>query len=307
MVTRIRQAVSLAHHMEEAAALYSGVLGIEVSWRTELRNFGLDKLVMPTGRETFLEILQPVDQQSRAWRFLNQERAHGSKYFSLIVETDDLDAILARADRAGARISSRSEGPENKSAFMHPMGMNGVLIEILQPPPGTWPNAGPEETQQVAPGALVSQLRQVVVLVRDLDEAIHRWTTLFDLKVSNRLRTSYGDLEAAILPFGKTGTFVELAKPATTDSAAARYLEAFEAKGIDAGLYLAIFETPDLDAAERAIRAQGEAEITQRSENGSMTRSLWLHPRSMKDVFIQLTQVLSPDNPWPEAGDEWHK
>ncbi len=102
MATRIRQIVSLAHDMEEAAALYTRVLGIEVSWRTELRNFGLNKLVMPTGRETFFEILQPVDQQSRAWRFLNQERARGGKYFSLIVETDDLDAILARAERANA-------------------------------------------------------------------------------------------------------------------------------------------------------------------------------------------------------------
>ena len=307
MATRIRQIVSLAHDMEEAAALYTRVLGIEVGWRTELRNFGLNKLVMPTGRETFFEILQPVDQQSRAWKFLNQERARGSKYFSLIVETDDLNAILARADRANARISTRSEGSNSKSAFMHPLGMNGVLIEILQPPPGTWPNAGPEETQQVAPGALVTQLRQVVVLVRDLDEAIHRWTTLFDLKVANRFRTSYGDLDAAILPFGKTGTFVELARPANPDSAAARYLKGFEEKGIDAGLYVAIFETPDLDATERAIRTQGEAEITQRSDDGSMLRSLWLHPRTMKDVFVQLTQVLTPDSPWPEAGDDWYK
>ena len=306
MVTRIRQIVSLAEEMEEAAALYNRVLGIEVGWRTEMPQFGLTKLVMPVGNETFFEILQPVDPKSRAWHFFHVDRAGGGKYFSLIVETDDLDALLARADDANARISTRSEGAgaNSKSAFMHPLGMNGVLIEILQPPPGTWPNAGLEETQSVASGGLVTRLRQVVVLVRDLEEAVHRWATLFGLKVTNRFHVAHGDLNAAILPFGKSGTFLELATPAGSDSSAARYLERF-----DEGLYLAIFETPDLAAAEAKIRAQGEARISQvaREDSGlAGFRSLWLHPRSMEDAFIQLSEA-SGENPWPPGGDDWYK
>jgi methylmalonyl-CoA/ethylmalonyl-CoA epimerase len=305
MVTRIRQIVALAENMEESAALYSKALGLEVNWRTEMPLFGLIKLVMPTGNETFLEILQPVDDKSRAWKFLHEDRAKGGKFFSLIVETDDIDTLLSRAEAANARISTRMEGSEasdNKAAFMHPLGMNGVLIEILQPPKGRWPNAGPEESQKVAPGAVVNRLRQVVVLVRDLEEAIHRWSTLFNLGKPNRLHVPYGDLDVAILPFSNTGTFVELATPTSKDSSAARYLEQF-----DEGLYMAVFETGDMDKAEAKIRDCGDAAISQTLQPNPGYRHLWIHPRSMKDIFIQITEVTDPINPWPPGGPDWYK
>lgn len=305
MVTRIRQIVALAEDMEESAALYSKVLGLEVNWRTEMPLFGLIKLVMPAGNETFLEILQPVDEKSRAWKFLHEDRAKGGKFFSLIIETDDIDTLLSRAEAANARISTRMEGSEaseNKAAFMHPLGMNGVLIEILQPPEGRWPNAGPEESQKVAPGAVVNRLRQVVVLVRDLEEAIHRWSTLFNLGKPHRLHVPYGDLDVAILPFANTGTFVELATPTSKDSSAARYLEQF-----DEGLYMAVFETEDMDKAEAKIRDCGDAVISQTLQPNQKYRHLWLHPRSMKDIFIQITEVTDPINPWPPGGPDWYK
>lgn len=300
MVTELRQIVTIAEDMEKAAALYQRLLGLKVTYRTRLDPFGLVKLVLPSGRRTFLEILQPFDPNSRGAKFLKQDGAPGEKFFSLIVGTDDLDAVLSRADRARARVSTRLDG----SAFMHPLGMNGVLIEILCPPVGTWPNAGPPEAQRKAPGSSVTQLRQAVVLVHDLEEAVHRWATLFGLQVANRVRYEDEDANAVVLAFGRSGTFVELRAAAGPRSPLRRLQDQWkQAGGTGEGVYMAVFQVKDLGAVESRIRKEREAELVRVERPGGETRSLWFRPRSMPGGLFQLTEVTGGASPWPFAGD----
>ena len=303
MPDQLRQIVNVAKDMEDAAALYQRVLGIKATYHTRMDQFGLLKLVMPAGKKTFLEILQPVDASSNAGKFLEREGAYGGKFFSLITESRDLKALMARADDAGIKISYRSE----TACFLHPLGMTGVLIEVQQPPRGKWPNAGPEEGHRKPSGAVVTQLRQVMVLVHDLEDAIRRWTTVFGLREAARSYRKDEEVNTAMLAFGKTGTFVELWSAASLRSPMRQVQEQWkQVGGTGEGVYTAVFQVKELAAAEARSRQQG-AEITRVEPPGGESRSLWLHPRSMYGALFQLTEVTSRTNPWPLAGNDWYK
>ena len=300
MLTRIRQVATITHDLDRAVGLYSRVLGIQATPSRELPAYGLRNAILPTGRGTFLEVLAPTDPQSAGARFLERR---GEGVYLLIFQVDNLEEALGHLDAHGVQVTGRSESVASKSAFLHPRGINGAFIELVQPAqPQSWPEVEPGGEQEPVPGALVQQIRQVVVLVRDLEGAIQRWETLFGIKATNRLHVDHGDLDIAILPVGKSGTFIELATPGSPSAASQRFLDK-----VGEGLYLLIFQTQDLEASEAAIRKQGEAQITQVLPPGGNFRSLWLHPRSMKGVFTQLSHVSSPDNPWPPAGDGWYR
>ena len=70
---------------------------------------------------------------------------------------------------------------------------------------------------------------------------------------------------------------------------------------------MAVFETEDMDKAEAKIRDCGDAVISQTLQPNQEYRNLWLHPRSMKDIFIQITEVTDSINPWPPGGPDWYK
>ena len=311
MLERLRQVAFLVKDLEEGRELYRSTLGLEPCHSEDLTQFGLENLVLPAGNGTFVELLQPTadsPETSPAKRFLERR---GEAPYLLIFETKQYGQLIRHLKSLGVRITSESPspgepGPGYRSAFIHPSSANGAFLEIIEVPEGEnpWPPAGPG-WRSPQPNAKTLQLRQVAVLVRDLDQAIQHWGEMFGLRATSRFQISFTDLEIAVMPLAARDTFIELAQPTSDDTASARFLDRH-----GEGIYLIIYQIGDSLAVDGHLKRLGIRHTSSReTENYTNLgfNSIWLHPRAMKGAFTQLSQVLVSDNPWPPAGADWHQ
>jgi methylmalonyl-CoA/ethylmalonyl-CoA epimerase len=303
MLDRLRQVAFLVQDLQDAGELYRRILGMEPCCRQDLTEYGLTNLVLPAGEGTFIELLQPTGLDSPAARYL--ERRREAPYL-LVFETRDYDRLVPHLKSLGVRITSETQRPGSRSAFVHPASANGAFLEIVQvtDPESPWPAAGPDWHRERW-RLRTRQLRQVAVLVKDLDRAVSRWSQMFGLQPTRRFQVSFTELEIAVIPLQARDTFLELAQPTSPDSPSGRFLERY-----GEGIYLTIFEIEDSLALDSYLQTQDVRFTTSRVTENYVNlgfNSIWLHPASMKGAFIQLSQVLVSDNPWPPAGEDWHR
>ena len=302
MLDRLRQVAFLVPDLEAARGLYRRYLNMEPCFSEDLSYYGVRNAVMPAGRGTFVELIQPIRDDSPAARYLTRR---GPAPYLLIFQTKEYDTLVSHLRSLGLRITEEPPRIQGKSAFVHPSSANGAFLQIMEVAAGAdpWPSAGPI-WPIVEDRAMTRQLRQVAVLVRDLDQAIEHWGRMFGLQATKRFRVSFTDLEIAVMPLAGRDTFIELAQPTGPDAPAQRFLDRY-----GEGLYLTIFEIEDSLAVDAHLQECG-ARFTTSRETDNYTNlgfnSIWMHPAGMLGAFTQLSQVLSEDNPWPPAGDTWH-
>jgi methylmalonyl-CoA/ethylmalonyl-CoA epimerase len=303
MLDRLRQVAFLVENLQEAGELYGRILGMEPCRRQDLPEYGLTSLVLPAGQGTFVELLQPAGPDSPAARYLERR---GEAPYLLVFETRDYAQLILHLKSLGVRITSETQQPGSRSAFVHPSSTNGAFLEITEvsDPENPWPAAGADWHQEKW-RPRTRQLRQVAVLVKDLDQAVSRWSQMFGLQPTRRFQISFTYLEIAAMPLQGRDTFIELAQPTSPGSPSARFLDRY-----GEGIYLTIFEIEDSLAMDAYLQTQDVRFTTSRVTENYVNlgfNSIWLHPASMKGAFIQLSQVLARDNPWPPAGDDWYR
>ena len=303
MLDSLRQVAFLVRDLPEAAELYRKALGTIPCRTGNLFQHGLANMVLPAGQGTFIELLQPISADSNAGRYLNRR---GEAPYMLIFETRKFNELIHRLKSMDVRITVKNKEVGHRSVFMHPDSANGAFLKIIEmkdsahPWPATGPSWSAEETKP-----LTRQLRQSAILVRDLNQATQRWEEMFGLKTTQRFEVSFTDLEIAVIPLEGLTTFIELAQPTSSGATSARFLERY-----GEGIYLTIYEIEDSLAMDRYLQGQGiqftSSRVTANYTNLGFNR-IWLHPRTMKGAFTQLSQVLHPENPWPPAGDSWYQ
>jgi len=302
MLERLRQVAFLVKDLEEGKELYRRHLGMETCHSEDLSNYGLLNAVLPAGAGTFIELLQPTSDDSAAARYLERR---GEAPYMLVFETSEYDRLIPHLKSMDVRLSEGPETGDYRHAFIHPSSANGAFLEIIEVThsESPWPPAGPDwQTLEHQP--LTKQIRQMAVLVQDLDAAIDKWETMFGIRSTKRFQVSFTDLEIAVLPLGGKDTFIELAQPTGSDVPSARFLERY-----GEGIYLTIYEIEDSLAMDDYLKGQDARYTSSRVTSNYVNlgfNSIWLHPAGMKGAFTQLSQVLVDDNPWPPAGDTWH-
>ncbi len=308
MLERLRQVAFMVRDLEEGRKLYRDSLGMESCFSEDLTQYGLKNLVLPAGEGTFVELLEPTSADTPGGRFLERR---GEAPYLLIFESKKYDQLISHLKSLGVRITEETEEGEQRSAFIHPSSANGALLEIIEASrtDNPWPAAGPDwqnpELQTIERRPKTRQLRQVAVLVKDLDQAVDRWGEMFGLVATSRFQVSFTDLEIAVLPLAGGDTFIELAQPTSGDVPSARFLEKY-----GEGIYLIIYQIDDSLAVDAGLKESGLRYTSSRQTENYKNmgfNSIWLHPSAMKGAFTQLSQVLVSDNPWPPAGDSWHK
>ena len=303
MLHKLRQVAMMVRDLPEATDLYGRILGMEPSRTGTLPQFGLDNAVLPAGNGTFVELLAPSNDASAGARFLQRR---GEAPYLIIFETTEYDRLIPHLKSMDVRVTAETQHEGSRSAFLHPASCNGAFLEIVEitDPNNPWPAAGPDwQASPHRPG--VTQLRQMAVIVHDLDAAIERWSRMFGLEPTRRFAISFTDLEIAVLPLTGRDTFIELAQPTSDDSPSGRFLARY-----GEGIYLTIYEIADSLATDAYLQNQDIRFTTSRRTDNYTNlgfNSIWLHPATFKGAFTQLSQVLSPDNPWPPAGDDWHR
>ena len=185
MLERLRQVAFLVKDLEEGKELYRRHLGMETCHSEDLTNYGLLNAVLPAGAGTFIELLQPTSEESAAARYLERR---GEAPYMLIFETSEYDRLIPNLKSMGVRLSEEPVTDDYRHAFIHPSSANGAFLEIIEVTSGEnpWPSAGPDwQTLEHKP--LTKQIRQMAVLVRDLDEAIDKWEKMFEIRSTKRL------------------------------------------------------------------------------------------------------------------------
>ena len=302
MLEQLRQVAFLVTDLENGKDLYRRYLGMETCHSEDLSDYGLLNAILPAGNGTFIELLQPTSSYYSAGRYLERR---GEAPYMLIFETREYDRLVSHLRSMGVRLSEEPANENYRHFFIHPSSINGTFIEVIEvkDKDNPWPAAGPNwQTLEHQP--LTKQIRQMAVLVRDLDDAVHRWEEMFGIRASKRFHVSFTGLEIAVLPLAGKNTFIELAQPTGDDVPSARFLERY-----GEGIYLTIYEIEDSISMDNYLKGQQARYTSSRVTSNYVNlgfNSIWLHPAGMKGAFTQLSQVLVDDNPWPPAGDSWH-
>jgi methylmalonyl-CoA/ethylmalonyl-CoA epimerase len=122
---------------------------------------------------------------------------------------------------------------------------------------------------------MLGDVVELSVVVRNLDEAVERFTRLFGLRVHRRGVSERFGFKNAILPTGIG--HIELMEPTDPAKAVGRFLE----KNGE-GVYLVGFECRDVPGAVARLRADGVRVDSPRDDLA------WIHPRETHGLFVEL-------------------
>jgi len=116
--------------LDQAMEDYRDGLGLVPAGTHDLPERGLRLAFFPVG-ESQIELLQSLDPDSGVSRFL-EKRGEGIHH--LCLEVDDIYAALEELRAKGVPLIDETpqEVPAGLIAFVHPKGMHGVLLELLQ-------------------------------------------------------------------------------------------------------------------------------------------------------------------------------
>jgi methylmalonyl-CoA epimerase len=122
---------------------------------------------------------------------------------------------------------------------------------------------------------MLGDVIELSVVVRNLEEAVERFSRLFGLTVHHRGESAKFGFKNAILPTGIG--HIELMEPTDPDKPVGRFLE----KNGE-GVYLVGFECKDIPGAVKKLRADG-VRVDSPSEEIA-----WVHPRQTHGLFVEL-------------------
>ncbi|CAI8418143.1 MAG: Uncharacterised protein [Rhodospirillaceae bacterium] len=133
MLGRLNHVAIAVPDLAEAADVYAGTLGAEISAPQPLPEHGVT-VVFVTLPNTKIELLEPLGEDSPIARFLEKTPAGGMHH--LCYEVQDIGAARDRLLAAGARVLGDGEpkiGAHGKPVlFLHPKDFSGTLIELEQ-------------------------------------------------------------------------------------------------------------------------------------------------------------------------------
>jgi methylmalonyl-CoA/ethylmalonyl-CoA epimerase len=133
MLRRIDHVGIAVEDLEAAVEHYRRTLGLEPSHRERVESQGVDEVLFPVG-ESFVQLLGALGPDTPVGRFLAR-RGPGVHHVGYGV--DDVAATLARLRAEGVPLVDESPRAGSRGtlvAFVHPSGMGGVLVELVQDP-----------------------------------------------------------------------------------------------------------------------------------------------------------------------------
>lgn len=119
--------------LESAVQEYRRALRLEPAHRERVESQGVEEVLFPLG-ESFVQLLGALGPQTPVGRFLS---SRGPGIHHVAYRVDDVAAELSRLRAEGIRLVDETPRPGSRGttiAFVHPSGMGGVLVELVQAP-----------------------------------------------------------------------------------------------------------------------------------------------------------------------------
>ena len=131
---------------------------------------------------------------------------------------------------------------------------------------------------------VLTEIDHVAIAVRDLDDAIAYYASVFGAAVAHREVVESDGVEEALLKVAES--YIQLLTPTRDDSTVAKYLEK---KG--EGIHHVGYRVDDCAAALDAVKAAGGQVIDQHPRPGSRgTTVAFVHPKAAFGTLIELVQ-----------------
>lgn len=126
--------------LDLAAAVdqYRRALGVEPAHREVVPDQEVEEVLFPAGT-SYIQLLGAMAPDSPVGRFLSRR---GEGLHHLAYRVADVGAALERFRAAGVPLVDRAPRPGSRGttiAFLHPRGLHGVLVELVQEGPEVAP------------------------------------------------------------------------------------------------------------------------------------------------------------------------
>ena len=133
MIGRLNHVAIAVPDINEAVAVYEGLLGATVSPPVQLPEHGVTTIFVELPN-TKIELLHPLGESSPIERFLERNPSGGIHH--VCYEVQDIDLARNKLTAEGARVLGNGEptiGAHGKPVlFLHPKDFCGTLIELEQ-------------------------------------------------------------------------------------------------------------------------------------------------------------------------------
>ena len=119
--------------LETAVEHYRRAFGVEPAYREVVEAQGVEEVLFRVGT-SYIQLLGALGPQTPVGRFLS---SHGPGVHHVAYRVDDVAAALEHLRAEGVRLVDEAPRPGSRGtriAFVHPSGMGGVLVELVQEP-----------------------------------------------------------------------------------------------------------------------------------------------------------------------------
>ena len=131
MLTQIDHVGIAVEDLDTAVEHYRRTLGVEPTHRERIEPQGVEEVLLAVG-SSFIQLLGALGPDTPVGRFL-ERRGPGVHHVGYRV--DDVAATLDHLRGEGVELIDRTPRPGSRGttiAFVHPKGMGGVLVELVQ-------------------------------------------------------------------------------------------------------------------------------------------------------------------------------
>jgi methylmalonyl-CoA/ethylmalonyl-CoA epimerase len=127
---RIDHVGIVVRDLQEALKAYEAALGLPLKEVVQVPDQKVAVAFLPVG-ESNVELVQPLAGDTGIAKFLERR---GEGIHHICVEVDDIEATLARLKDHDVPLIDEAprQGAHGRVAFVHPKGMHGVLIELVE-------------------------------------------------------------------------------------------------------------------------------------------------------------------------------
>lgn len=132
---------------------------------------------------------------------------------------------------------------------------------------------------------MIKKVHHVAIAVKNLDEALKLFETLFGVKASKIQSIPEQGVKAALIPIGDSGE-IEFIEPIDPNGGVAKFLES---RG--EGIHHICLEVDNVDQALNTVAERGCQLIDKKGRQGLAGLCGFVHPKSTKGVLIELIQT----------------
>lgn len=130
---------------------------------------------------------------------------------------------------------------------------------------------------------MIKNLHHIAIAVKNLEEALSVWESVFGLKPSRIEEVPDQGVKAALIPVGQCE--IELLEPIDPNGGVAKFIER---KG--EGIHHICIEVDDTDEELKSLADKGVELIDKVGRKGLAGRVGFLHPRATGGVLVELAQ-----------------